>query len=115
MYDHWHLRSVDKSLKYRLLFGWKCVGLATALLLPPCADSVVSRLFLISCFVIAIGTFLMVSGTYGSIVDIINAYHKNGGTTVSLLPSCFALLLSLTHVISLVPFPQPFSCEDNSQ
>ena len=43
-------------------------------------------------FVIAIGTFLMVSGTYGSIVDIMDAYKKNGGTTVSPVagpPACF--------------------------
>jgi hypothetical protein len=58
MYDHFHLRKFDKSFKYRFLFGWNCL-------------------------VIAIGTMLMVAGTYGSIVDIIDAYHKNGGTTVS--------------------------------
>jgi len=96
MYDHFHLRKIDKSFKYRFLFGWNCL-------------------------VIAIGTMLMVAGTYGSIVDIIDAYHKNGGTTVSppslaACPLSYCLRLhnrSCTDLCS--PSLQPFSCEDNSQ
>ena len=33
-----------------------------------------------SIFVIAIGTFMMIVGTYGSVVDIMNSYKKAGGS-----------------------------------
>lgn len=42
-----------------------------------------------SAFVIASGIFLMVAGTYGSVVEIMAAYSKSGGS-------------------------RPFSCADNS-
>jgi hypothetical protein len=44
-----------KGLKWKLMVGW-------------------------STFVIVIGTFLMIGGTYGSVVEIMLAYKKSGGS-----------------------------------
>lgn len=33
-----------------------------------------------SVFVIVIGTFMMIAGTYGSIVSIMDSYKANGGS-----------------------------------
>lgn len=36
LYDNWHLRFVDKSARFRILFVWKCVCPGTEIcLLPP--------------------------------------------------------------------------------
>ncbi|KAI5478377.1 hypothetical protein MNV49_005126 [Pseudohyphozyma bogoriensis] len=64
LYDNGSERSTNKTLVYRLLFAWNV-------------------------FIIVAGTFLMVSGTYGSIVGLISDTAA-GATT------------------------QPFSCADNS-
>ena len=34
-----------------------------------------------SVFVIAIGSFMMVGGTYGSVVSIIDSYNASGGSS----------------------------------
>ncbi|KAI4725545.1 hypothetical protein E4T49_06707 [Aureobasidium sp. EXF-10728] len=53
LYDHWH---GQRTTKWTLMVSW-------------CA------------FVIVIGTFLMVAGTYGSIVEIANSYKADGGSS----------------------------------
>jgi hypothetical protein len=53
LYDHWR---DQRSTKWTLMVGW-------------CA------------FVIVIGTFLMIAGTYGSIVEIANSYSADGGSS----------------------------------
>lgn len=57
LYDNWHKGkdSQQRSKKWMAMVGW-------------------------SIFVILLGTFLMIAGTYGSIVGIINSYNKNGGS-----------------------------------
>ncbi|KAF5004863.1 hypothetical protein FDECE_8645 [Fusarium decemcellulare] len=52
-YDNWNTE--ERTLKWRLMVAW-------------------------SAFVIASGTFLMVAGTYGSIVGIIDSYKESGGS-----------------------------------
>ena len=53
LYDHWH---GDRSGRWGFMAGW-------------------------SIFVIVIGTFLMIAGTYGSIVGIIDSYTQDGGSS----------------------------------
>jgi len=53
LYDHWH---GQRTTKWTLMVGW-------------CG------------FVIIIGTFLMVAGTYGSIVEIATSYKADGGSS----------------------------------
>jgi len=57
LYDNWHLRKNAQKLQNSWLFmlGW-------------CA------------FVISSGMFLMVAGTYGSVVEIANSYKASGGS-----------------------------------
>ncbi|KAI8930973.1 hypothetical protein NX059_011985 [Plenodomus lindquistii] len=56
LYDNWTSGKVTKTLRWKLMVAW-------------------------SVFVILSGFFLMVAGTYGSIVGIINSYNANGGTS----------------------------------
>ncbi|WVR07863.1 hypothetical protein IAU60_004906 [Kwoniella sp. DSM 27419] len=55
LYDNWHLRSEKKGLGFRLLCAWNI-------------------------FIIALGSFLMVAGTYGAVVGIKDSYAATGGT-----------------------------------
>lgn len=56
LYDHWKEGTVKGSrLRWQLMVCW-------------------------SVFVIVIGTFLMIAGTYGSIVGIIDSYKAEGGS-----------------------------------
>lgn len=55
LYDNWSRPQQDKDIKWKLMVGW-------------------------SVFVIVIGTFLMIGGTYGSIVEIRAAYVESGGS-----------------------------------
>ncbi|KAJ9112090.1 hypothetical protein QFC22_006390 [Naganishia vaughanmartiniae] len=63
-YDKWAERRTNKSWSYRLVFAWNV-------------------------FQIIAGTFIMVAGTWGSVIEIRDAYHANGGQ-------------------------KPFGCDDNS-
>ncbi|KAJ4128903.1 hypothetical protein NW768_007426 [Fusarium equiseti] len=56
LYDNWHKGKKSKSAKWCLMVGW-------------------------SAFVIIIGTFMTVAGTYGSIVGINNSLKADGGTS----------------------------------
>lgn len=56
LYDNWSRGKENPTMRWRLMVGW-------------CA------------FVITAGTFLMVSGTYGSITGIIEAYRADGGSS----------------------------------
>lgn len=55
LYDHWSEGKIERTRRWMLMVGW-------------------------SVFVIVIGTFLMVAGTYGSIVGILDSYRKEGGS-----------------------------------
>jgi amino acid transporter len=55
LYDNWKGGMTGKNTKWIAMVGW-------------------------SCFVIVIGTFLMIAGTYGSIVGIIDSYNADGGS-----------------------------------
>lgn len=55
LYDHWHSGKSHMSLKWTLGVCW-CI------------------------FVISIGTFLTVGGTYGSVISIIDSYGQAGGS-----------------------------------
>lgn len=55
IYDNWNLYKRDRTLMFSLRFAW-------------------------AIFVIVLGTFLMVAGTYSSIVSIIDAMDANEGT-----------------------------------
>ncbi|PLB53816.1 putative amino acid transporter [Aspergillus steynii IBT 23096] len=54
LYDNWHRKS-EGSKRWVLMVGW-------------------------SVFVIVLGTFLMVAGTYGSVVAIMQSYKASGGS-----------------------------------
>ncbi|GAB7328600.1 hypothetical protein MBLNU13_g00544t2 [Cladosporium sp. NU13] len=54
LYDNWRVGKEQKTLTWKLMVAW-------------------------SVFVIVGGTFLMIGGTYGSIVEIKSAYEKSGG------------------------------------
>lgn len=54
LYDNWNIGKQQKTLHWQLMVAW-------------------------SVFVIVSGTFLMVGGTYGSVVEIIAAYKASGG------------------------------------
>jgi UPF0716 family protein affecting phage T7 exclusion len=53
LYDNWNRK--DRGWKWQAMVAW-------------------------SIFVIVSGTFLLIGGTYGSIVGIIDSYNKDGGT-----------------------------------
>ncbi|KAI3399552.1 hypothetical protein diail_6574 [Diaporthe ilicicola] len=55
LYDNWHKGKAERSTRWVLMVCW-------------------------SVWVVAIGTFLMIAGTYGSIVGIIESYQKSGGS-----------------------------------
>ncbi|CEJ62454.1 hypothetical protein PMG11_10951 [Penicillium brasilianum] len=55
LYDNWTKGKKSPTLKWRLMVAW-CV------------------------FVIVAGTFLVIAGTYGSVVSIADSYRKAGGT-----------------------------------
>jgi len=55
LYDNWGKGKSHRSLKWSLMVCW-CI------------------------FIIMAGTFLMVGGTYGSVVNIIDSYKKSGGS-----------------------------------
>jgi hypothetical protein len=56
LYDNWSRGKENPTMRWRLMVGW-------------------------SIFVIVSGTFLMIAGTYGAIVGIIDSYNADGGTT----------------------------------
>jgi hypothetical protein len=53
LYDNWS--RPEKGTKWQLMVAW-------------------------SVFVIVVGTFLMIGGTYGSVVEIMSAYKESGGS-----------------------------------
>lgn len=55
LYDNWTAGKTTKSTKWMLMVAW-------------------------SGFVIVSGTFLMIAGTYGSVVGIMDSYAKDGGS-----------------------------------
>lgn len=55
LYDNWTKGKQEQTLKWRLMVAW-CI------------------------FVIVSGTFLVIAGTYGSVVSIVDSYRKAGGT-----------------------------------
>lgn len=55
LYDNWSKGKISKSPKWILMVCW-------------------------SGFVIVSGTFLMIGGTYGSVVSIMDSYKKSGGS-----------------------------------
>ncbi|KAJ5797389.1 amino acid transporter [Penicillium pulvis] len=55
LYDNWTQDKTERSLKWKFMVCW-------------------------SVFVIVSGTFLMIAGTYGSVVSIIDSYGKSGGS-----------------------------------
>ncbi|KAF7189559.1 N amino acid transport system protein [Pseudocercospora fuligena] len=55
LYDNWGKSAGERTTKWKLMVCW-------------------------SCFVIVSGTFLMIAGTYGSVVDIMDSYKASGGS-----------------------------------
>lgn len=55
LYDNWSKDKVNRSLKWKVMVCW-------------------------SVWIVVIGTFLMIAGTYGSIVGIIKSYKESGGS-----------------------------------
>lgn len=55
LYDNWSKDKQDRTAKWYVMVCW-------------------------SSFVILSGTFLMIGGTYGSVVSIINSYKTSGGS-----------------------------------
>ncbi|KAM0644223.1 hypothetical protein ACHAQF_001971 [Verticillium nonalfalfae] len=55
LYDNWARGKTEKTWSWRLMVLW-------------------------SVFVIVSGTFLMIAGTYGSVVGIMNSYKESGGS-----------------------------------
>lgn len=56
LYDNWSAGKVTKTLRWKTMVAW-------------------------AIFVILSGFFLMIAGTYGSIVSIMNSYKVDGGTS----------------------------------
>jgi hypothetical protein len=56
LYDNWSIEKSKRNLRWRLMVCW-------------------------SVFVIVSGTFLMIAGTYGSIVEIKSSYKQSGGSS----------------------------------
>jgi amino acid transporter len=56
LYDNWSSGKVDKSWRWMLMVCW-------------------------SVFMVLAGSFLMVGGTYGSVVAIMSSYRANGGSS----------------------------------
>lgn len=57
LYDNWSRGKENPTVRWRMMVGW-------------------------SVFVIVSGTFMMVAGTYGAIVGIIDSYKADGGSSV---------------------------------
>lgn len=55
LYDNWGLEKSRRTLRWKLMVLW-------------------------SVFVIVSGTFLLIAGTYGSVVGIIDSYKESGGS-----------------------------------
>ena len=55
LYDRYSGGKTEKSLGWTMMLAW-------------------------SIFVIIVGTFLTIGGTYGSVVSIIDAYNESGGS-----------------------------------
>lgn len=55
LYDNWNRKDGRRSPRWMFMVGW-CF------------------------FIIIAGTFLMIGGTYGSVVSIIKSYEKSGGS-----------------------------------
>ena len=55
LYDNWNIEKAKRTVHWYLMVCW-------------------------SIFVIVIGTFLMVGGTYGSVVGIMESYKESGGS-----------------------------------
>jgi amino acid permease len=55
LYDNWRKDKGEQTMQWKLMVCW-------------------------SIFVVVIGTFLMVAGTYGSVVGIIDSYKVSGGS-----------------------------------
>lgn len=55
LYDNWSIGRVDRSPKWIMLVCW-------------------------SIFVIVAGSYLVVAGTYGSVISIKEAYEQSGGS-----------------------------------
>lgn len=56
LYDNWSKGKNERTTKWMMMVGW-------------------------SMLMIVIGTFLMIGGTYGSVVTIINSYQASGGSS----------------------------------
>lgn len=56
LYDNWSSGKVDKSWRWMFMVCW-------------------------SVFMVLAGSFLMVGGTYGSVVGIMSSYRANGGSS----------------------------------
>lgn len=56
LYDHWSEGKAEKKLRWIMMVCW-------------------------ACFVILVGTFLMIGGTYGSILSIMESYNESGGSS----------------------------------
>ncbi|KAI7161627.1 hypothetical protein KC349_g2628 [Hortaea werneckii] len=56
LYDNWALPAESRKIRWKFMVGW-CI------------------------FVILSGSFLLVAGTYGSIVGIMKSFRENGGTS----------------------------------
>lgn len=55
LYDHWNDGKITRTPRWMMMVCW-------------------------SVFIIVVGTFLMISGTYGAVVDIIASYQESGGS-----------------------------------
>lgn len=55
LYDNWNMEKGKQTLRWKFMVCW-------------------------SIWVVVIGTFLMVAGTYGSVVGIIDSYKVSGGS-----------------------------------
>lgn len=56
LYDNWGVARENRTMKWKLMVCW-CV------------------------FVIVSGSFLMIAGTYGSVISIMESYSEDGGTS----------------------------------
>ncbi len=56
LYDNWKRGKIEKSPRWIAMVCW-------------------------SVFVVAIGTFCMVAGTYGSVVGVVDSYKASGGSS----------------------------------
>ena len=56
LYDNWSQGKVNKTLRWKLMVGW-CV------------------------IVLVVGTFLMITGTWGSVIAIVDSYRAAGSSS----------------------------------